>query len=81
MNWVLESLWKSSYYGKQKEKDKPTKKDANLECWHITSEGMGSESKMAKFLNNIMDTVKQVIGRKFKAKQLVILLHIFHSSH
>ena len=32
---------------------------------------MGSESKMTKFLNDIMDTIKQVIGGKFKANLTV----------
>jgi len=79
MNQVLESLWKNGYYGKQRQKAKITKKNTDLDCWHGASEAVGSESKMTKFLNDVMDAVEQVIGGKFKAKQFVILSHIFHS--
>ena len=81
MNRVLESLRKNGYYGKQREKNRTTKKNTDLDCWHGASEAVGSESKMTKFLNELMDAIEQVIGGKFKAKQLVVLLRIFHSVH
>ena len=68
MNQVLEQLWKNGYYGKQRQKDKTTKKNVNSECWHGMSEAMGSESKMTKFLNDVVDAIEQVIDGKFKAK-------------
>ena len=79
LNQVLESLRKNGYYGKQRQKAKTTKKNTDLDCWRGASEAVGSESKMTKFLNDVMDAVEQVIGGKFKAKQFVILSRIFHS--
>ena len=81
MNQVLEQLQKNCYHGKQRQKDKTTKKNVNSECWCGVSEAMGSESKMTKFLNDVVDTIKQVINGKFKAKQLVLLSRIFHGLH
>jgi len=79
MNQVLESLQKNGYYGKQRQNAKTTKKNTDLDCWHGASEAIGSESKMTKFLNDVMDAIEQVLSGKFKAKQFVILSRIFHS--
>ena len=79
MNGVLESLRRNGYYGRQRQKGKTTNNDADLDCWHGASEAVGNEFKMTKFLNGVMDAVKEVIGGKFQAKQLVILSRIFCS--
>ena len=81
MNRVLESLWKNGYYGKQRQKGKAANKNANSDCWNGVSEAVGNESKMIKFLNDVMDAVEEVIGGKFQAKQLVIFSRIFRSLH
>ena len=81
MNRVLESLRKNSYYGKQRQKGKAANKNANSDCWNGVSEAVGNESKMIKFLNDVMDAVEEVIGGKFQAKQLVIFSCIFRSLH
>ena len=59
---VIEMLRKTKHYG-------PMDGDPKKSRWLNGSMAMESESHMAKFLNSVMDTIEEVVGRKFKRKQ------------
>ena len=59
---VIEMLQKTKHYG-------PMDGDPKKSHWLNGSVATESKSHMEKFLNAVMDTIEEVVGRKFKRKQ------------